>query len=172
MSGSSALRLLRPSWIFRRGLATVQEAVVAPAIERTSEDVVAEPVNPRHGRVPRRLPKQPDPEKAQRVFLPNIDMVLVRNAVKPGTPYDPYTATFRCTTKLSKPDIYAYLSQIYKLEMTSLRTMIYMGEVKRERGSGKRYRPQGYKKVVVGLKDPFWYPDEPSHDWIEENFDR
>jgi ribosomal protein L23 len=168
------LRLSRTPLTFCRSFATVKDSRVEVVAEssRSAEDEekkeVEEVVNARHGRPPRRLPKTPDPEKAQRIFFPNVPMVLVRNSTSPGEEYDPYTATFRCSTKLAKPDIQAYLTQIYKLDITSLRTMIYMGKVVRDLTG--LHRKGGYKKVVVGLKDPFWYPEERSQKWLDDEF--
>jgi ribosomal protein L23 len=93
--------------------------------------------------------------------------------VRNGPPHtdDPFTATFRVSLQLTKPDIRSYLAQIYGLEITSLRTANYIGEDKYYPGKGwKRTRERTYKKVLVGLVEPFWYPEERSKEWLEREF--
>ncbi|KAK4054841.1 hypothetical protein OIV83_000765 [Microbotryomycetes sp. JL201] len=108
-----------------------------------------------------------------KIYLPSVFMRLVRNTDKYKD--DPYTATFRTDLRLSKPDISNYLKNIYGLDITSLRTMNYLSKLKRNNIGGGMSRSSGtknYKKVLVGLKEPFWYPEERSREWCNEHFER
>ncbi|KAM0793173.1 hypothetical protein ACM66B_000646 [Microbotryomycetes sp. NB124-2] len=108
-----------------------------------------------------------------KIYLPSVFMRLVRNTDKYKN--DPYTATFRTDLRLSKPDISNYLKNVYGLDVTSLRTMNYLSKLKRNNIGGGFTRSTGtknYKKVLVGLKEPFWYPEERSREWCNEHFER
>ncbi|KWU42087.1 hypothetical protein RHOSPDRAFT_7418, partial [Rhodotorula sp. JG-1b] len=94
-----------------------------------------------------------------RVYLPSVFMRLVRNTQQYKD--DPYTATFRTSLQLTKPDIANYLKNVYGLEITSIRTLNYLSALKRNPIGGGKSRSGGtknYKKVLVTMKDPFWYP--------------
>lgn len=108
-----------------------------------------------------------------KIFLPSVYMRLVRNTGEHAK--DPYTATFRTDLRLTKPDISNYLKNVYNLGITSIRTMNYMSPVKRNPIGGGYSRTGGtknYKKVVVGLTEPFWYPEERGREWCNEHFER
>jgi large subunit ribosomal protein L23 len=113
----------------------------------------------------------------QKIYLPNIIFRLVRNHTPPGQPYNPYEATFRIPQSVNKPDIRSYLSAVYGVKTTYIRTDNYISPVGRD-GSTKSFRT--YKRAVVGLVDPFYYPlaleDMPKEEkeqrekWIEDTF--
>ncbi|GAA98150.1 uncharacterized protein L969DRAFT_349836 [Mixia osmundae IAM 14324] len=118
------------------------------------------------------------------IYLPNLSLVMLRNNPL-QRPYDPYTATFRCAPTLTKIDIVNYLAAVYKLEVTSIRTMIESNarHVIRDRVQAKmarRMSMQPYregklrnvrsKKVIVSLKQPFWYPAPRSDDFMRPRF--
>lgn len=100
---------------------------------------------------------------AQKIYLPNIQIRLVRNHTPPGEAYDPWTATFRIPIGMTKTDLRSYLSAVYDLDVTFIRTDIYLGELTRVAG-GRIKRKSGalknYKRAVVGLTEPFHYPDD------------
>lgn len=102
------------------------------------------------GRIPTDLPTSTS-KVAQRIFLPNVRMILVRNAPPvPGTAMadqDPFIATFRCSPRLTKPDIMQYLRQCYGIGIRSIATTIYQGERVRHRHGGYRRKEASYKKV-------------------------
>jgi len=85
----------------------------------------------------------------QPIYLPNIIFKLVRNFTPEGQPYNPYEATFRIPLSVTKTDVRSYLSAMYGVETTYIRTDIYYPR------SATR---SSYKKAVVGLVDPFYYP--------------
>ena len=94
----------------------------------------------------------------EKVYLPNIIFRLVPNFTPPGKPYNPYEATFRIPQSLTKTDVRAYLAAVYGVQVTYIRTDNYIAPLTRSwnaswvRGSGT------YKRAVVGLVEPFYYP--------------
>ncbi|POY75347.1 hypothetical protein BMF94_1575 [Rhodotorula taiwanensis] len=131
------------------------------------------------GRTPAKPPKAVAPgiEGAThgdvKVYLPSVFMRLVRNTAEYKD--DPYTATFRTALQLTKPDIANYLKNVYGLEITSIRTMNYLSALKRNPIGGGKSRSGGtknYKKVLVTMKEPFWFPEEKSRAWLNEHFER
>ncbi|KAI0825609.1 mitochondrial ribosomal protein L23 [Irpex lacteus] len=113
----------------------------------------------------------------QKIYLPNVVFRLVRNHTPPGQPYNPYEATFRIPQSINKPDIRSYLSAVYGIKTTYIRTDNYLSPLGRD-GSTKSFKT--YKRAVVGLVDPFYYPlaledmtkedREEREKWIETNF--
>lgn len=99
-----------------------------------------------------------------RVYLPNITVRLVRNFTPPGQEYDPYVATFRVPPSMTKHDLRSYLKSVCNLDISFIRTDIYWGSVIRDPTTGKNRRQTGsaknYKRAVVGLYEPFHYPDD------------
>lgn len=131
------------------------------------------------GRTPAKPPKAVAPgiEGAThgdvRVYLPSVFMRLVRNTQQYKD--DPYTATFRTSLQLTKPDIANYLKNVYGLEITSIRTLNYLSALKRNPIGGGKSRSGGtknYKKVLVTMRDPFWFPAERTRAWLNEHFER
>ncbi|KAJ9108752.1 hypothetical protein QFC21_000072 [Naganishia friedmannii] len=101
---------------------------------------------------------------AQRIYLPNIQIRLMRNHTAAGEPYDTSIATFRIPPSMTKHDLRSYLFAVYGLPVTFIRTDNYIapqarvgtqGSIKRIKGSEKTY-----KRAVVGLLEPFHYPDD------------
>ncbi|KAK7466364.1 hypothetical protein VKT23_005091 [Stygiomarasmius scandens] len=115
----------------------------------------------------------------QPVYLPNIVFKLVRNHTPPGQEYNPYEATFRVPLSITKTDIRSYLLAIYGVKTTYIRTDVYYGAIPNPRKIGAG-RKTAYKRAVVGLVDPFYYPHrvedmteaqrEERLKFIEDNF--
>lgn len=123
----------------------------------------AEAVANRDG-VEYQLPKDVRPTiTGHRIYLPNIQIRLMRNHTPPGEAYDPWIATFRIPPSMTKNDLRSYLLATYGLEVTFIRTDNYLAPLQRMIG-GVVKRPTGskknYKRAVVGLKEPFHYPDD------------
>lgn len=99
----------------------------------------------------------------QRVYLPNVQIRLMRNHTPAGQAYDPTIATFRIPPSMTKTDLRSYLSSVYDLPVTFIRTDLYQPPVQRVVG-GRQVRQSGsvknYKRAVVGLVEPFHYPDD------------
>jgi len=115
----------------------------------------------------------------RRVYLPNIIFRLVRNNTPPGQPYNPYEATFRIPNSVTKTDVRSYLLAVYGVPTTYIRTDNYISPIYRRLGY-KRKAFKTYKRAVVGLVDPFYYPlrledmeakeKAEREKWIEDNF--
>lgn len=110
-------------------------------------------------------------EEAQQIYLPNIIFRLVRNSPKEAK--NPFIATFRVPVQLTKPDIVSYLWQIYGLKVTSISTITEMGEMVRMRpGKYKSERRlKNTKKAIVGMEEPFWFPEKRPVKWLQDNFE-
>ena len=93
----------------------------------------------------------------QRIYLPNIIFRLVRNNTAPGQPYNPYEATFRVPQSITKTDIRSYLHAVYGVKTTYIRTDNYISRIY-PRLAKPRKSFKTYKRAVVGLVDPFYYP--------------
>ncbi|KIK60488.1 hypothetical protein GYMLUDRAFT_97206 [Collybiopsis luxurians FD-317 M1] len=93
----------------------------------------------------------------QPVYLPNVIFRLVRNHTPEGQAYNPYEATFRVPPSITKTDIRSYLSAVYGVKTTYIRTDLYYGRLVK-RGASHRKERRAYKRAVVGLIDPFYYP--------------
>jgi large subunit ribosomal protein L23 len=129
----------------------------------------------------------------QRIYLPNIQIRLMRNHTPPGEAYDPNVATFRIPQSMTKTDLRGYLSAVYDLPVTFIRTDNYIAPLARQPGGGQVRRKAGsvktYKRAVVGLSEPFHYPDDVDElyaqgramglgdalgkqreEWLEDNF--
>lgn len=115
----------------------------------------------------------------RRVYLPNIIFRLVRNNTLAGQPYNPYEATFRIPKSVTKTDVRSYLLAVYGVKTTYIRTDNYISPLfPKLRNRRKAFKT--YKRAVVGLVDPFYYPqrieDMPTEaraereKWIEDNF--
>jgi large subunit ribosomal protein L23 len=117
----------------------------------------------------------------QRIYLPNIIFRMVRNNTPAGKPYNPYEATFRIPMSVTKTDIRSYLSAVYGVKTTYIRTANYFSPLYRKYNGAKTTRSyRTYKRAVVGLVDPFYYPqameDMTTEDrkqrmnWLNEKF--
>ncbi|KAG6886210.1 hypothetical protein C0993_010772 [Termitomyces sp. T159_Od127] len=115
----------------------------------------------------------------RRVYLPNIIIRLVRNNTPKGEPYNPYEATFRIPKSVTKTDLRSYLLAVYGVKTTYIRTDNYIAPEPSGRNP-KRKAFKTYKRAVVGLVDPFYYPHrledmtakekEEREKFIEDNF--
>ena len=99
----------------------------------------------------------------QRIYLPNIIFTLVHNHTPPGKAYNPYEATFRIPQNITKTDVRSYLHAIYGVECTYIRTDNYLVPMKHQKAIAMgraidRGQKRAYKRAVVGLKEPFYYP--------------
>ncbi|THH13745.1 hypothetical protein EW146_g6509 [Bondarzewia mesenterica] len=96
----------------------------------------------------------------QKVYLPNIVFRLVRNYTPPGQPYNPYEATFRIPQSVTKTDVRSYLASVYGVQTTYIRTDNYISPVSRTWNASfsRKTKHRTYKRAVVGLVEPFYYP--------------
>ncbi|EKM50285.1 uncharacterized protein PHACADRAFT_264895 [Phanerochaete carnosa HHB-10118-sp] len=112
----------------------------------------------------------------QKIYLPNVVFRLVRNHTPAGQPYNPYEATLRVPQSITKTDIRSYLQAVYGVKTTYIRTDNYIAKLDRV----GRVNQKAYKRAVVGLVDPFYFPKavedmnaedrQKREDWVEESF--
>ncbi|KAF7370649.1 hypothetical protein MSAN_00697900 [Mycena sanguinolenta] len=96
--------------------------------------------------------------EGQKIYLPNIVFRLMRNHTPPGQPYNPWQATFRIPKNLTKTDIRSYLMAVYGVQTTYIRTDNYHAELGRRVTNDSNPNVASYKRAVVGLVEPFYYP--------------
>ncbi|KAH7913046.1 hypothetical protein BJ138DRAFT_1082340 [Hygrophoropsis aurantiaca] len=117
----------------------------------------------------------------QKIYLPNIIFRMVRNHTPKDQPYNPYEATFRIPQSVTKTDVRSYLSSVYGLKTTYIRTTNYLSPLYRTpTGSRETRSYRTYKRAVVGLVDPFYYPQamedmtrlerKERQIWLEQKF--
>ena len=116
----------------------------------------------------------------RRIYLPNIVLKLVRNNTPSGQPYNPYEATFHIPQSVTKTDLRSLLLTMYGVRTTYIRTDNYFSPLYRTRLGWEKRPYKTYKRAVVGLIDPFYYPhrleDMPAEkrkereEWLEQNF--
>ncbi|KAI0630622.1 hypothetical protein C8Q77DRAFT_1063390 [Trametes polyzona] len=95
----------------------------------------------------------------QKIYLPNIIFKMVRNHTPAGQPYNPYEATFRVPQSVTKTDIRSYLLAVYGVQTTYIRTDNYQSPLRRVHGRPTTtIADRTYKRAVVGLVEPFYYP--------------
>ncbi|KAJ7066568.1 mitochondrial ribosomal protein L23 [Mycena amicta] len=101
--------------------------------------------------------------QGKKVYLPNLVIRLVRNHTPPDQPYNPWQATFRVPKNLTKTDIRSYLMAVYGVQTTYIRTDNYRAELSRQPenrnvNNHSKSSIASYKRAVVGLVEPFYYP--------------
>ena len=168
---------------YQRGLAKGE--LVTPDGKELSEAEWLEKLNDRRTRIRgTKVVKKEDGMTetqvvGQKVYLPNVMFRMVRNFTPPGKPYNPYEATFRVSQSVTKTDIRSYLAAVYGVQTTYIRTDNYLSPYKPTHGGPVKKRKE-YKRAVVGLAEPFYYPQaiedmprverEQRQKWLEGNF--
>ncbi|KAI0640746.1 hypothetical protein C8Q79DRAFT_920937 [Trametes meyenii] len=115
----------------------------------------------------------------QKIYLPNVIFKMVRNYTPAGQPYNPYEATFRVPQSVTKTDIRSYLLAVYGVQTTYIRTDNYQSPIRKAPArTATTISDRTYKRAVVGLVEPFYYPlaeeDMPKQErearrkWLEE----
>jgi large subunit ribosomal protein L23 len=135
-----------------------------------SEEKWLERLNRRRSRI-RGVKSQVDEETGevtekivgQRIYLPNIIFRIMRNHTPPGEPYNPYEATFRIPQSVTKLDVRSYLKAAYGVDCTYVRTDNYFSPIGRGLTSGlvvgRHNSKRTFKRAVVGLVEPFYFPE-------------
>ncbi|KAI7871613.1 ribosomal protein L23-domain-containing protein [Spinellus fusiger] len=90
-----------------------------------------------------------------KVYLPNIIFRLVRS---PNL--QPNQAAFRVPPSCNKFDIHSYLTNIYGVNITEVRTMNYATAYKKGRTGKVAVSSTAYKKAIVTLDEVFTYPKD------------
>lgn len=94
-----------------------------------------------------------------RVYLPNIEFYMIRNFTPPSEPYNPWEATFRIPLSFTKLDVRGYLWAVYGVKCTYIRTQVLLKTMEGELKRSSRKNQRSHKRAVVGLVEPFYYPD-------------
>ncbi|GJJ11194.1 hypothetical protein Clacol_005426 [Clathrus columnatus] len=112
-----------------------------------------------------------------RIYFPNWILQMIRNTTPPGQPYNPWEATFRAPYSVTKLDVRSYLWAVYGIKCTYIRTQIIPAVFKRN-PYGQRMKRKGHKRVIVGLVEPFYYPEamedmdrtdrQARQDWLDQ----
>lgn len=168
---------------YRRGLAKGELAT--PDGKELSEEEWLAKLNDRRARIrgTKVVKKEDGTTKAravgQKIYLPNVIFPMVRNFTPPGKPYNPHEATFRVSQSVTKTDIRSYLAAVYGVQTTYIRTDNYLSPYKRTITGWEKARKE-YKRAVVGLVEPFYYPQaiedmprverEKREKWLEDSF--
>lgn len=114
-------------------------------------------------RLVRRGTKLEEEIVGQRVYLPNIVFTMMPNHTRAGEAYNPYEATFRIAHNITKTDVRSYLTAVYGVACTYIRTdnkftpQKYLKNIASGRQVKANHR-HGYKRAIVGLKEPFYFP--------------
>ena len=74
--------------------------------------------------------------------------------------FPPHQAVFKVPPQLSKVDIKDYLSRLYNINITDVRTMNYLGKVKKDENGRVQKRPD-FKKAIITMDHDFVFPDAP-----------
>jgi large subunit ribosomal protein L23 len=167
---------------YQRGLAKGE--LVTPDGKELSESEWLAKLNDRRTRIRGTKTVQKDGTTqtqvvGRKVYLPNVIFRMVRNFTPPGKPYNPYEATFRVSQSVTKTDIRSYLTTVYGVQTTYIRTDNYLSPYRRTFTGWAKKRKE-YKRAVVGLVEPFYYPQaiedmprverEKREKWLEDSF--
>ncbi|KAJ1916744.1 mitochondrial 54S ribosomal protein YmL41 [Mycoemilia scoparia] len=95
----------------------------------------------------------------KKVFFPNLIFKIIRDP-KLG----PNQAAFRVPLNVNKFDIRDYLSHLYKVTVTDVRTVIFPGKKTLDVRTGQRTRTSRIKKAIVTTVEEFKYPPKPDVD--------
>ena len=167
---------------YQRGLAKGE--LVTPDGKELSESEWLEKLNDRRSRIRGTKVVKKDGATqtrvvGQKIYLPNVLFRMVRNFTPPGKPYNPYEATFRVSQSVTKTDIRSYLASVYGVQTTYIRTDNYLSPYRRTITGWAKKRKE-YKRAIVGLVEPFYYPQaiedmprverEKREKWLEDTF--
>ena len=167
---------------YQRGLAKGE--LVTPDGKELSETEWLEKLNDRRSRIRGTKVVKKDGATqtqvvGQKIYLPNVLFRMVRNFTPPGKPYNPYEATFRVSQSVTKTDIRSYLASVYGVQTTYIRTDNYLSPYRRTITGWAKKRKE-YKRAIVGLVEPFYYPQaiedmprverEKREKWLEDTF--
>ncbi|RUS22316.1 ribosomal protein L23-domain-containing protein [Endogone sp. FLAS-F59071] len=94
----------------------------------------------------------------KQIYFPNIIFKMVR-----APNLLPNQAAFRIPPSCNKFDIYSYLTNIYDVKITDIRTMNYATRITRRAGK-ETFRESAYKKAIVTIVGTFNWPKPPNLD--------
>ncbi|KAJ2339068.1 mitochondrial 54S ribosomal protein YmL41 [Coemansia erecta] len=94
-----------------------------------------------------------------KIYFPNIVFKII-----PDARLNKYQAAFRIPLNLNKLDVRDYLTHIYNVTVTDVRTAVLPGKLTNNRYTGRRERTSRTKKAIVTMKEEFHYPEAPDID--------
>ncbi|KAI7826435.1 ribosomal protein L23-domain-containing protein [Kickxella alabastrina] len=94
-----------------------------------------------------------------KVYFPNIIFKII-----PDARLSKNQAAFRVPLNVNKLDIKDYLSHMYNVTITDVRTTVFPGKVSTNRFTGQKERSSRVKKAIVTTKETFEYPQEADID--------
>ncbi|KAI1311913.1 hypothetical protein EDD11_003275 [Mortierella claussenii] len=97
-------------------------------------------------------------EGLKKLYFPSTVLRLVRNAS--NVPELSNTLTFRVPPSMNKFDIKSYVSNIYKLNVLTVRTANMPAKIAGSGGNTVLKR-QKFKKAIVTIDEEFKWPDAP-----------
>ena len=136
----------------------IQNVLPKSAIQRLIKQKKTLPRGTLPSQLHPRLP--PFPVGSKNVYLPNIVVILKRNAK-----LEPRHAVFEVPLNLSKLDLRDYLWHLYNVKVLSVRSMVMPGVLRRKYKvkdqpvrTGPMRRTKARKKMIVQLAKPFRFP--------------
>ncbi|KAJ2900849.1 mitochondrial 54S ribosomal protein YmL41 [Coemansia aciculifera] len=94
-----------------------------------------------------------------RVYFPNLVFKII-----PDARLSKNQAAFRVPLNVNKLDIKDYLTHIYNVNVTDVRTAVFPGKVTLNRFTGQKERSSRTKKAIVTTTEEFEYPEEANVD--------
>ncbi|KAJ2851745.1 mitochondrial 54S ribosomal protein YmL41 [Coemansia brasiliensis] len=94
-----------------------------------------------------------------KIYFPNIIFKII-----PDPRLSKNQAAFRVPLNVNKFDIRDYLTNIYNVTVTDVRTAVLPGKWKLNHYTGRKERTARTKKAIVTMKEEFTYPSEPDVD--------
>ncbi|KAJ2661683.1 mitochondrial 54S ribosomal protein YmL41 [Coemansia sp. RSA 1200] len=91
-----------------------------------------------------------------KVYLPNLIFKII-----PDSRLGVNQAAFRVPLQLNKLDIKDYLTHVYNVTVTDVRTTVFPGKLSLNHFTGQKERSPRIKKAIVTIKEEFHYPAEP-----------
>ncbi|KAJ2558007.1 mitochondrial 54S ribosomal protein YmL41 [Coemansia sp. RSA 1933] len=101
-----------------------------------------------------------------KVYLPNLVFKII-----PDARLGKNQAAFRVPLQVNKLDIKDYLTHIYNVTVTDVRTSVFPGKLSLNHYTAQKVRSPRIKKAIVTIKEQFDYPAEPDvkNDFKGEN---
>ncbi|KAJ2722001.1 mitochondrial 54S ribosomal protein YmL41 [Coemansia sp. Benny D115] len=97
-----------------------------------------------------------------KVYFPNVVFKII-----PDARLGKNQAAFRVPLNINKLDIKDYLTHIYNVTVTDVRTTVFPGKLSTNRYTGQKERSSRIKKAIVTMKEEFEYPAEAN---VDEDF--
>jgi len=96
------------------------------------------------------------PPETRQVYYPNYVFTMIRSTKDLG----PNKTVFRVPMKMNKIMIANYLEEIYKVNVTKVNTMVYLGKTKYLDQSRRRtFKKPDWKKAIVTTAEEFSMPE-------------